>query len=569
MFAKSWLKYGISALALSLAVSGIGAISSPPAAACDGDWDVACNVGDTFEQGAHDAGNAIEQGAHDAGNAIEQGAHDTGRAIEQGAHDTGRAIEQGAHDTGRAIEQGAHDTGRAIEQAAHDYGKAAEKAMQDLGTAAETIGQFVDHQWKGVGQTLSDAEKRAREGKIVDAVWGLSTDSWKHTEENAATAVQRSNILNAAAQYAASAYGGPAGSAAYAAWYTYRATGNIDTALRAGIVSGVSSSISAAGKLPDNTSAQIAEKVVVTSVLAGGAAALNGEDPTKAMTDAAIQAGVTSAAAGIVGNLPPAQKAAVTRAMGGAAVALARGDVQALKNSAVQAGMARVGEKLPTEGLTRKALVNGALGGLAIAASGGNEKAIAEGFLRSGGMVLVQKYEKAAGDRINRLTQGKAFCMDSKTIDCSRPLSALPDYVRQNAAWPAEKLASEVKGISDKKTFALNGSIFVKWDMGALAHPEQGIPAVVLSIPSPVETPVASQEANSDVRAELVSQPPVINKPPAKRESRPARRVSYDTGPYFDWSRSGPGMRYSIQPPQRRAVFIDPLWWMQWVQPPS
>src|SRR5580700_4835265 len=102
MFAKNRLKYGVSVLALSLAASAIGAILSPPAEACGGDWDIACNAGNALEQGAHDAGNAGEKALHDAGN---------------------------------AGEKALHDIGNAAEKALHDYGKAAEKAMQDLGTA--------------------------------------------------------------------------------------------------------------------------------------------------------------------------------------------------------------------------------------------------------------------------------------------------------------------------------------------------------------------------------------------------------------------------------------------------
>jgi hypothetical protein len=85
------------------------------------------------------------------------------------------------------------------------------------------------------------AEKRLREGKVVDSMWGLATEPLQSSEENFAKATQESEVINAAAGTAAAVYGGPAGAAAYAAWSTYRRTGNADIALRAGILAAVTS----------------------------------------------------------------------------------------------------------------------------------------------------------------------------------------------------------------------------------------------------------------------------------------------------------------------------------------
>jgi phage-related protein len=86
------------------------------------------------------------------------------------------------------------NVGKAIETTTQNVGKAIEKGTQDLGTAGETIGRFVEHELKGIGKTLSDADKRIREGKFVDAIWHMSTDPLKHTEENAFQAAQESNM---------------------------------------------------------------------------------------------------------------------------------------------------------------------------------------------------------------------------------------------------------------------------------------------------------------------------------------------------------------------------------------
>jgi hypothetical protein len=308
---------------------------------------------------AQDAQNATEKAAQDARNAAAKAAEDAATATAKAAQDAQNAAEKAAQDGGKAVEKAAQDTGHAIEKAIQDGGKTAEKAVQDGGTAVEAIGQFVEHELKGVGQTLNDAEKRVREGKIVDAIWHMSTDPAKHTEKNAFAATQKSNVLGTAAQLAATAYGGPAGAAAYAAWSTYRITGSFETALRFAVISGISSAVGAAGKLPLDTTLEIAQQAVITGAVDGAAVAAAGGN-AEAIKDGFLRSGLAS----VAGNLP-VDSAQMT--------------------------------KLPSEGPARKALVTAAIGGIVVAVAGGNTDAIKDGFLRSGGMVLIQSgYEKVA-----------------------------------------------------------------------------------------------------------------------------------------------------------------------------
>jgi hypothetical protein len=196
----------------------------------------------------------------------------------------------------------------------------------------------MERQAQGVGETLSDAEKRAREGKFVDAIWRLGTDPTKRTEENAAKLAQEGSLVNALAQVAAWVYGGPQGAAAYAAWYTYRATGDVEMALRVGVMVGATSvATGAAGEMPTGTAGELAKKAAVT----------------------------------------------------------------------------------------------GAIGGIGVAASGGDEDAIYEGFLRSGGMVLVQDgYKEYTGHDIEaRGAKGKSYCVATLNADCSPPPEA---YIRNS-----------------------------------------------------------------------------------------------------------------------------------------
>ena len=286
-------------------------------------------------------GHALDKAKNDTGKAIEKGTQDTGKAIEKGTQDTGKAIEKGTQDTGKAIEKGTQDTGKAIEKGTQDTGKTIEKAVQDTGKAGETVYTFGVREIQGIGDSVSDADKRLKEGKFVDAVWHFTTDPLKHTEENAGKAAQESELVRVAGQIAASAYGGPGGAAAYAAWLTYNQTKDVGLALRVGAIT--------------------------------GAAAY---------------------ATGAVSKIPNVDAA-----------------------GHVSAGA-----------IAEKTIMAGAIGGVAVAAAGGDKQAIQEGFLKSGGAVLVQSvYEVETKHPLDaRVSKGDAYCM--ATVDpkaaCAPPVEA-------------------------------------------------------------------------------------------------------------------------------------------------
>ncbi len=116
------------------------------------------------------------------------------------------------------------------------------KSANDTVDAAQTIGRFAERQIAGMGALFSETQQRFAEGKVVDALWHLSTQPMTDAARNGLTATQENEILNAAAAAAATASGGPAGAAALAAAQAYNASnGNIDLALRAGAMSYLSS----------------------------------------------------------------------------------------------------------------------------------------------------------------------------------------------------------------------------------------------------------------------------------------------------------------------------------------
>ena len=208
------------------------------------------------------------------------------------------------------------------------------RAPQNIGRAGLAIGHYIEHQVRGYKDASSDALLRVREGKFADAMWHAAIDPLKNQESGAAKAVQESSILNTVASTAAAAYGGPGGSAAYAAWYAYRASGgNAELALRVGVLAGsTSAGMNFASGLPSGTLEQTAQKAVVT----------------------------------------------------------------------------------------------GAIGGLAVAAAGGDEEAITKGFILAGGMVLVQDgYRSELGGELDaRAAEGEPYCMAAVGKTCSPRLDA-------------------------------------------------------------------------------------------------------------------------------------------------
>jgi hypothetical protein len=113
----------------------------------------------------------------------------------------------------------------------------------------------------------------------------------RHTEENAAEAAQESEVLNAAVEAAATAYGAPAGAAAYGAWLAYHDTRNVELALRAGALAALSSeSGSIVQEMPTGTVSDVVKKAAVSGALGGIAVAASGGD-ADAVRDGFVKAG--------------------------------------------------------------------------------------------------------------------------------------------------------------------------------------------------------------------------------------------------------------------------------------
>lgn len=178
------------------------------------------------------------------------------------------------------------------DKAVSDAAKTLFKAADDVVDAGSAIGRFVERQIASAPEILSAAEQRVREGKVVDALWHITTDQAQATNKNAAQLAQENEHIAAAAQAAAGFYGGPAGSAAYASWKAYHDSGgNIDIALKSGALAyAMSSGYADTKSLPTGTAGEVARKAALTGAVSGISVAASGGTDEAALR-AFLQAG--------------------------------------------------------------------------------------------------------------------------------------------------------------------------------------------------------------------------------------------------------------------------------------
>jgi hypothetical protein len=216
--------------------------------------------------------------------------------------------------------------------------KAVTKGVDDVAQAGEAAAKYFDQQRRLPVETGAGAFHQKNLGKSIEFV---VTHPLRQTNKNAQQALRSSPVLAAAAAVAASAYGGPAGAAAFSAWATYNATGSIEAALKVGVTQGLIASATAnVNAMPAG-----ADKIAAQTTLSFTVAKAQGDSSEKA------------------------RQAAL-----GSLVSMSGDSVKAAGLSVMQ-----------------RTMTMAAIGGAAVAASGGNRDAIRSGFLQGGGKVLVQE----------------------------------------------------------------------------------------------------------------------------------------------------------------------------------
>lgn len=221
----------------------------------------------------------VEKLGNDTLTTFQKAGADSIRTLQKAGGDTITTVVKAGGDSVKTIAKGAGDTTATYIKGWRDSAEQARRSFKDTVDAGQAAVHYTENQARSQRAVIENSSKRLREGKVVDAMWGLATEPMQSTEKNFAQATQESAVINAAAGSAAAIYGGPAGAAAYAAWSTYRRTGNADLALRAGILAAVTSQMgSSVASMPAGTSGEILKKAAMTGAAGGISVAAAGGD---------------------------------------------------------------------------------------------------------------------------------------------------------------------------------------------------------------------------------------------------------------------------------------------------
>jgi hypothetical protein len=225
------------------------------------------------------------------GEDAKQGVNNAAKEVEKGYKNLSKEGAIAVDNLVKTIEKGGKDFVYNHAKSAEDIKAEIGRAGKDTEQAVAAIGRYIERQANSTIEAHKKAIDRVREGKVIDAIWHLGLDPIRATSDNTAAAVTESSVLNTVAQVAATAYGGPQGAAAYAAWLTYQQTGDISLAVKVGVLAGASSyAMSQAGAMPTDSAYEVAKKTIVTGAIGGTAVAAAGgnEDAVK---DAFLKAG--------------------------------------------------------------------------------------------------------------------------------------------------------------------------------------------------------------------------------------------------------------------------------------
>lgn len=284
-------------------------------------------VDDVIREGQKGAGNIVREGQKGAGNIVREGQIGIGniaresrealgqpqREVQLAAGNVVRTYQKAGSDTVATIHKAADDAYATYVKSIEDGAREAKKGFDDSVEAVQATGRFAERQLKATETNLQKAARRVQEGKLVDAVWHWSTDNMNASEDNFFKATQESKLISQAAATAAATYGGPGGAAAYAAWSTYKATGDPNLAFRAGFIAAASSQAGTyTSKMPTGTMGEVVKKAAMAGAAGGIAVAAAGGDQ-EAIQKGFLQAGgavlVQSSKDAVKGYSPNADEA--------------------------------------------------------------------------------------------------------------------------------------------------------------------------------------------------------------------------------------------------------------------
>lgn len=273
-------------------------------------------AGNIVREGQKGAGNIVREGQIGLGNIAKESRAALGqpeREIRLAAGNVVRTYQKAGADIVATIHKAADNAYATYVKSIEDGAREAKKGFDDSVEAVGAASRFAERQLKAMENDAQKAARRFQEGKLADAVWHWSSDHMNSSEENFFKATQESELIKQAGAAAATAYGGPGGAAAYAAWSTYKATGDPNMAFRAGFIAAASSQAGGyTSEMPKGTLGEVVKKAAMAGAAGGIAVAAAGGDH-EAIQKGFLQAGgavlVQSSNDAVKGYSPKAKKA--------------------------------------------------------------------------------------------------------------------------------------------------------------------------------------------------------------------------------------------------------------------
>lgn len=239
--------------------------------------------------GAKEASKAVEKLGNGVLTTVKTTADDTIKELQTASGDVITTIERAHEDGARTVLKSAKDIEATYRKAWHDTTRQTERSLKDAADAAKAVQRFQSREFKEQLGAAQKAAKQLRDGKVIDAMWTSSVERAHGTEDNFFKATQESKVISAAAQAAAATYGGPGGAAAYAAWATYKATGDASMAFRAGALAALQAQAGAGvDSMPTGTVGEVVKKSAMAGAMGGIAVAAAGGDE-KAVKEAFLK----------------------------------------------------------------------------------------------------------------------------------------------------------------------------------------------------------------------------------------------------------------------------------------
>ena len=201
----------------------------------------------------------------------------TGNALEEARDDVKATLIEAGFDTQDFLEEASDDIGNVLEEAVRDTKEEAERTGKNVGGALVASANFLENQVHSIGSTLKNTHQKLSRGQLASAIWYLAVEPLKDLEDDLSKAVIESSLLNNLGTAAASIYGGSAGASAYAAWYTYKQTGDLQLSLKTGIIVGATKEgLTLVNGMPTNTADELIAKTLATASIGGTAIAASG-----------------------------------------------------------------------------------------------------------------------------------------------------------------------------------------------------------------------------------------------------------------------------------------------------